>query len=138
MFKFFADFEKHPDPAACGGVDYPAIYRCVGALMRGHVPPTLNALSAAKVKQLLDDILDMASKYRAKLPCRDAIPTPRMASEPRTQDERIEILRRRRSHIWSEEELEAKHIICTGDIHAVRKFYLERPCFNPFNLPLNR
>lgn len=135
MFKWFAAFEHHPDPAANGGVDYPSIYRCLACLMHGFVPPQLNTPSAAVLKRHLELFLDFVRNNMRHLPFPKTIQMPEAPSKPRTQGERNGTLAGRRFTKWNEEELEGKNIICNDDLHAVRQWYLRKPCFNPFQVP---
>eukprot|EP00088_Acartia_fossae_P045709 TRINITY_DN4925_c0_g1_i6.p1 TRINITY_DN4925_c0_g1~~TRINITY_DN4925_c0_g1_i6.p1 ORF type:complete len:637 (+),score=145.31 TRINITY_DN4925_c0_g1_i6:25-1935(+) len=53
---WIAEFEDHPDPDICGGIDYEAIYRYFALLAEGEVPPDLDPVSAARVTRLLSDL----------------------------------------------------------------------------------
>ncbi|XP_023345774.1 uncharacterized protein LOC111714803 [Eurytemora carolleeae] len=54
--RWIAEFEKHPDPGSCRGVDYAAIYRYFANLSEGEVPPDLNPVTALRVTRLLTDL----------------------------------------------------------------------------------
>jgi len=54
--RWIAEFEKHPDPSKCGGIDYAAIYRYFSLLAEGEIPPDLDPASALRVTRLLSDI----------------------------------------------------------------------------------
>jgi len=54
--RWIAEFEEHPDPAKCGGIDYAAIYRYFSLLAEGEIPPDLDPASALRVTRLLSDI----------------------------------------------------------------------------------
>jgi len=57
---WIAEFEDHPDPDTCGGIDYAAIYRYFACISEGEVPPTLNPVTSARVTRLLSDISYLA------------------------------------------------------------------------------
>lgn len=60
--RMIAEFEKHPEPEDCGGIDYASIYRYFGHLCEGEVPPDLNPESAARVTRLLSDLSALVQK----------------------------------------------------------------------------
>jgi len=60
--RMIAEFEKHPEPEHCGGIDYGSIYRYFGHLCEGEVPPDLNPESASRVTRLLSDLSALVQK----------------------------------------------------------------------------
>jgi len=53
VLRWIADFEDHPDPSECGGIDYAAIYRYLATLCEGEAPPDLNKETSKRVSKLL-------------------------------------------------------------------------------------
>ena len=52
MLEWIAEYEEHPPPDQCGGVDYKAIYRWLACLCQGEAPPDLNSASSLRVRRL--------------------------------------------------------------------------------------
>jgi len=59
---WLAEFEPHPDPEECGGIDYAALYRYFAHLSEGEVPPDLDPVSAARVTKLMADMSYMLDR----------------------------------------------------------------------------
>ena len=52
MLEWISDYEAHPDPKDCDGVDYAAIYKALAMLMKGEIPPQMNVASSRRILQL--------------------------------------------------------------------------------------
>ena len=52
MLEWISEYEQHPDPKDCEGIDYAAIYKSLAMLMQGEVPPQLNVASSKRMLQL--------------------------------------------------------------------------------------
>ena len=52
MLEWISEYEAHPDPKDCDGVDYAAIYKALAMLMEGDIPPQMNVASSRRVLQL--------------------------------------------------------------------------------------
>jgi hypothetical protein len=52
MLEWISEYEAHPDPKDCDGVDYAAIYKALAMLMQGEIPPQMNVASSRRVLQL--------------------------------------------------------------------------------------
>lgn len=53
VLNWIAEFETHPDPSECGGVDYASIYRYLALLCEGEAPPDLDRATSLRVSRLL-------------------------------------------------------------------------------------
>jgi len=56
LLQWIGDYEKHPDPEKCGGVDYASIYRYLSCLCQGEAPPDLNPESSIRVRKLFSTL----------------------------------------------------------------------------------
>jgi len=61
MLEMVAEYEKHPSPDQCGGVDFAAIYRWLGCLCEGEAPPDLNSASSLRVRRLFSRLAKTVS-----------------------------------------------------------------------------
>ena len=52
MLEWISEYEEHPDPEECGGIDYSAIYKSLAMLMQGEIPPQLNVATSRRLLQL--------------------------------------------------------------------------------------
>ena len=66
LFEWIAEFETHPEPSQCCGVDYASIYQYLAALMEGQVPHQLDPPSASKLLQMFQQVTKSVSQSAAK------------------------------------------------------------------------
>ena len=66
LFEWIAEFETHPEPSQCCGVDYASIYQYLAALMEGQVPRQLDPPSASKLLQMFQQVTKTISQSAAK------------------------------------------------------------------------
>ena len=52
MLEWISEYEAHPDPKDCNGIEYAAIYKALAMLMKGEIPPQMNVASSRRVLQL--------------------------------------------------------------------------------------
>ena len=52
MLEWISEYEAHPHPNDCDGVDYAAIYKGLAMLMQGEIPPAMNVASSRRILQL--------------------------------------------------------------------------------------
>jgi len=56
LLQWIGDYEKHPEPEKCGGVDYANIYRYLSCLCQGEAPPDMNPESSIRVRKLFSTL----------------------------------------------------------------------------------
>ena len=90
LFEWIAEFETHPEPSRCCGVDYASIYQYLAALMEGQVPRQLDPPSASKLLQMFQQVTKSISLSAAK--SRDLLaktaraPVPNVPVRPETKN----------------------------------------------------
>jgi len=137
MMKLIARFERHPSPDDCGRVDYPEIYNCIAALMQGHIPKQMNAASAAKLKQITDQMADYVRQVGSTRDEHEksflaSVALPQTGNKPKN---RPLILANRRKQVWSPDELQNRARILSPDFKQMKDCYLQQEGLNPLNFP---
>ena len=124
-FDLISLFGIHPDSSLVGGIDYSDIYAYIASLMRGEVPKQLNYVTRTKLTQLFN-------QFKKRILAGPKVPMPEFKIKAASAIERKKELKERRSKIWSDEELEAKEILVSGNFDQIEQFYLTHASMNPF------
>lgn len=136
LFEWIAEFETHPEPSQCCGVDYASIYQYLAALMEGQVPRQLDPPSASKLLQMFQQVTKTISQSAAKshelLAKTAKAPPPNVPVRPEIKNK---VLRERRRAEWNEEELNEAQVVKGDDLDAIKELYCSKSGLNPFAFP---
>ena len=128
MLEWISEYEAHPDPKDCDGIDYAAIYKSLAMLMQGEVPPQLNVASSRRLLQLFamlqTKVRENAENVKSEIGYMSACSSRIHRTVPSTSSSENDVFSSQRS----------KLISIPQDGYDETKF-LEMPGVNPLDLP---